>query len=83
VDHSITQSLAQMTDLEKTASVPPKAHETQQHVQEVGEVDLSAYDYTEEESRRIVRKLDWHVGGVLVHGAYETDSRLDPTLHLV
>ncbi|GFZ47433.1 Uncharacterized transporter [Saitozyma sp. JCM 24511] len=50
-----------MADLEKTASVPPKAHDTQQHVQEVGDVDLSAYDYTEEESRRIVRKLDWHI----------------------
>jgi hypothetical protein len=72
-----------MTDLEKTASAPPKAHETQQHVQEVGEVDLSVYDYTEEESRRIVRKLDWHVSGVLVHSTGKTDSRQDPTLHLV
>lgn len=54
-----------MADLEKTASVPPKAHDTQQHVQEVGDVDLSAYDYTEEESRRIVRKLDWHVSGLV------------------
>lgn len=31
------------------------------NIAKVGEVDLSAYHFTEEESRRVVRKLDLHV----------------------
>ena len=31
------------------------------NITKVEEVDLSAYHFTEEESRRVVRKLDWHV----------------------
>ena len=36
-------------------------HLKQRDIQEVEEVDLSVYDFTEEESRQVVRKFDWHV----------------------
>jgi hypothetical protein len=52
-----------MSDLEKTAT----AYDDQKYgsgrvdIQEVGEVDLRAYHFTEEESRAITRKYDWRV----------------------
>ena len=38
-------------------------HAHQKGITKVEEVDLSAYHYTEEESKSVVRKFDWHVCG--------------------
>lgn len=38
-----------------------KGHTGQENAVAVDDIDLSAYDYTEEESRAITRKFDWHI----------------------
>ena len=43
--------------------------EAQQYIVKVEEVDLSAYDFTPEENRAIVRKFDWHVSWIHSLGA--------------
>ncbi|KAL7424928.1 hypothetical protein Q5752_000615 [Cryptotrichosporon argae] len=50
-----------MSDIEKKDSAPDaEVADTLVRVKEA-ELDLSAYHFTEEDSRRVARKLDWHI----------------------
>ena len=69
-------------------------HTKQQNITRVEEVDLSAYHFTDEENRAVVRKFDWHVRGsppCPPASAYDADrsfrssgvrSWLSPSAHL-
>ena len=38
-----------------------RSHKGQFNIHEVDEIDLSVYTFTGEETKRVVRKFDWHV----------------------
>lgn len=55
-------STPSLSDKSKDNSYPvAELHTDQINATRVEDVNLSAYAYTEEESRRIVRLFDWHI----------------------
>ena len=53
--------MSPVEDIETKGDVPMTHPKDNVGIHKVEEVDMTVYDFTEEESRALCRKFDWHV----------------------